>query len=400
LPLVLSDTPVNRGIIRSDTSWGASGSPYMIMGKVQVAPNVTLTISPRTTVVFSNDDSQLAVYGILQAKQTTFLNKTKNSNYWETSKGINFTSTDLSRSYLVDCIVRNGSLSVSSSCGKLRVVNTTFNVRLTTDSQFCETGFLFTNCTFGDDSAYGNEGSGRNTREITIFSNTFFNRGSRLLINSGSNITVYNSNITNSTIISFGYSYLGLVNSNVSGSNIFAYYAYSQFSLLRSKFVGNNIDFSYSAVNASWCSFVGCNLKLGNGNISWSVISPSQNQDRVGLDVYSSSGACDGIILSRTNITNFKTGISFSGQPCQYTKFNISRCNIDNEMNVVVKFPNNITATNNYWGTTQYNVIEDSMDDGHLDLENGYVNFSPWSNNPWPVPRPPVQKKAVPRRHK
>ena len=54
-----------------NTTWTLSGSPYTLDGDIQVEANVTLTINPGVTVIFPDEDTQLIVFGSVQAIGTS-----------------------------------------------------------------------------------------------------------------------------------------------------------------------------------------------------------------------------------------------------------------------------------------------------------------------------------------
>jgi len=61
----IKDSTKVSGIISTDTTWSLENSPYELTGKVQVAENCTLTISPGVTVLGENH--AIEVFGTLKA---------------------------------------------------------------------------------------------------------------------------------------------------------------------------------------------------------------------------------------------------------------------------------------------------------------------------------------------
>ena len=53
-PFILADTEVG-GIITTDTVWQITGSPFVLVSKVQIDENATLTIEPGVSVIGPED---------------------------------------------------------------------------------------------------------------------------------------------------------------------------------------------------------------------------------------------------------------------------------------------------------------------------------------------------------
>lgn len=115
------------GTILADTTW-TNDRTYRIMGNVGIAPNVTLTIQPGTTVKF-NGNYQLGVGGILVADGTADQPITFKSNTGGTWSRILFDDTstdavaDVDGNYLSGSILRY--VSIEGSSGGIDVMNAT-----------------------------------------------------------------------------------------------------------------------------------------------------------------------------------------------------------------------------------------------------------------------------------
>ncbi|NVN91039.1 MAG: hypothetical protein HXX11_10605, partial [Desulfuromonadales bacterium] len=75
-----ADVIIAGQTIVENTTWSPSSGPYVVLGSVTVAPGVTLTVQPGTTVLF-NDLVGLYVHGSLNASGATF-SRSGSDRHW------------------------------------------------------------------------------------------------------------------------------------------------------------------------------------------------------------------------------------------------------------------------------------------------------------------------------
>tara|TARA_Y100000588_G_scaffold119061_1_gene130354 strand:+ start:2548 stop:4596 length:2049 start_codon:yes stop_codon:yes gene_type:complete len=85
-PTPIPNTTVNSQILTEDTTWGLTGSPYLVKGNVRVDEGVTLTIEPGVDLRF-NPGVYLDILGTIQAvgtpsQQITFESQVNNYSSW------------------------------------------------------------------------------------------------------------------------------------------------------------------------------------------------------------------------------------------------------------------------------------------------------------------------------
>ncbi len=378
---VRADTNVG-GIITSDTTWTTANSPYNLLGPVGVHEGVTLTIEAGATVNLNT--YYLQVNGTLQIRGSSANPVHINSE--QTNAGqIKFTasSTNWNEQSGSGCIIENA------------VVN--------------QTVISIANCSVKIDRNTFNDGAGMMDLNVAIstsggdssISNNKFN-DCGLDISDSSTIS---NNVIEGGIGLYGGTPLISHNTISGGSSYF--------------WIGRSYDRDYNTV------VIDCSATVSGNSINGSIILNQYRgtsalitgntirgliHDGEGsVDVVISNNECGGISLNSANavtinnnlITNSDTGLDIGNATvtdntiafCKTAVFvnaaaspTISGNNIQNssEYNLKLSGALNVDASNNWWGTTDVQAINQSIYDSKYDFNLGTVNFVPVLTGPNP----------------
>lgn len=327
------------GVISSDTTWTKAASPYTLVGNVAVNTGVTLTIQSGVTVNFQLNDLQ--INGSLNAKGID------NNNIIFLTNETSDTGSGSISSYSSKCLIENTLVySISmTNYGSLTVNNDTIN----------DVGL-----TLQDGSADISNSNLANTR---------------ITQQDGSSI------ISNNLIVSGGIGVLG-------GLTIIA----------------NNII----NINDSDESFEAIVVELNSKAIISDNVIANCNQ---GQGIWVAAGSSN-VQIVRNLIENNSIGAQFSGSALVEMKDNTV---VNNSIGIISPFSsfttinhNNIVnngvnmqagsssfnAQNNWWGTTNTQAINQTIDDSKNDSTLGTITFVPFLSVPnskaLPNPNAPI----------
>jgi hypothetical protein len=325
-----ASTPVG-GLLGSDTTWDATHSPYQLTGDLGVETGVTLTINPGVTVDLAGN--YIDVNGTLNAVGTS-------------SNGITFTTsvtsnTQGSQSYYPTTPQYQAIQFETGSSGTIEYAN--FNIA----SLFvCGGSPIISSSTFNHPFTTAIDIMGGSP---AILNNTV-NSGS-----TGQNGIVAHSNPT--------------VSNNVVNGGCYGIYAQG------SAYVSNNIVVGGGiSVSLDWqASFVGNTVIDGTGILCSTSGLVQQNY------IYNNSCGISGSGTFQDNtIVGNKVGISLTG-PATITGNNIH----DNSQgNIILTTDDNVDATNNWWGTTETQAINQTIHDFKNNFNLGVVTFTPFLTQP------------------
>jgi hypothetical protein len=313
------------GIITSDTTWTQANSPYNLTGDVLVNNGVALTIEPGVFVNLSS--YHMTVNGTLQA-----IGSSQNPIYinGDNSAGITFTpfAVDWDQSTGTGCIIENAII------GSYMV--------------------MYNSPEINNDTTYG--------RIVTVANATISN----CYIYGGLDIVGGQGTVSDNTVTSlFGSMGYGIIigsdaeNATVSGNTITAC------SEGITVITENGLD-------------VGNFTLLIEGNLI--------ANNTYGIEIVAFSGAwlLTPLIQSNT-ITSNTYGIYFASFPSgKLTPATIVDNNIydNSNYNVVSNVTNDVSATNNWWGTTDTQSINQTIYDFKNDPNWGNVSFVPFLDSP------------------
>ena len=336
------------GLITSDTTWSAARSPYQLTGPVGVPSGVTLTIEPGATVDFST--YYLQVNGTLNARGTSDnkINLMTTASTVTTSQvQLMPSSTSWSDQTGSGCIIENASLNTASiivrSCSP-KISNNVFNTPF----------WMAVSATGGGSpSITGNVINNATTEGVSV---------------TGSSIV--ENNLFNGT--SGEYTPTALVahnNAYVLNNKILNYYN------------GINVDGEVTVKDnvVTGCSNTGIISVSSKVSIQSNYV--ANNQIGIGVGMTPNGFIDGGGIIENNAIINNAIGIQILSTLSSVT---VTNNNIvgSTKNSVSLNIGSNIDATNNWWGTTDTQAINQTIRDFKNDFNLGVVNFIPVLNQP------------------
>jgi len=385
-----ADTSVS-GVITSDTIWTLAGSPYIVVGDVQIPDEVTLTIEPGVVINYAGA-YEILVKGAIIANGTATNTILFTSDTPTISSGatiLKFESTDLSISQLshikmeyASKSIRIGDESEHNQKPKNTGILTASNIEIIaaevlTDGYNTEAKLVLNNAIINATSVRGeyprSESIEINNSMIsnsTIKSESY-NKGIKLqncIVNNcdfqigccGANIHIDTSALIESTIQEGGGSPvsgpLEIRNSYVINTPII---------LPAAKIFITNSTISYGSTSG---------ITFGNGIVSYSSI--IGNTDGVGIEITGRAGYNIGgsVVISNSTIIQNAVGVKVTGANVVTVQNNnfFDNTTYDTENRTW----NDIVATSNYWGTSDPTEIASTIFDYYDDINYGTVDYS------------------------
>ena len=338
------------GIISSDVTWTKANSPYSLTGPMLVSNGVTLTIEPGVTVYLN--EHYIKVNGTLVARGSSTDKihfEISDSQVYYMDKEIEFTSssTDWDEQTGSGCIIENAvvntKLSISNSP---KISNNIINARISVSG---ESPVTISNNTITDQIAVSSESS------VVISNNNLVSEGTydNVIAITGGSAVISNNNITGKGGAgSIGISILGDNHVHVSDNFISGFgigiRAAGPTTIERNSIFGNN----YGIV-------IGESVALGLMIV----------------------GATSDIIIRNNTIEDNSYGIY---GPTYATTIIYNNIQNNSDYNIGIRGGGNVTVTNNWWGTTDTQAINQTMFDFKNDYNLGTITFIPFLTEPIP----------------
>ena len=393
---VRASTEVN-GLITSDTTWTKANSPYNLTSSITVASEVTLTIEPGTIVQLN--EYHLQINGTLIARGTS-------------NDPINFHG---------GAAISTGGWAITTEDSDYSIV---FSPSSTNWSQQTQSGCIIENAVIGNlvinggspkisNSFLGNIDIWGGTPEIsnnTVAGGIGVYAGSALIANN----TVSQQNHyflgyegaiaaqrydRNNNIIIITRKATPLVSGNVIIGNISQVEQGIGFETENATIINNTIYGCYGAA-------IGFYEGTGNATISSNTIydcSYGISLNETGR-LYSNHNAA--VTIQRNLICNTTLGID-STLPVAIENNTIKNNNVGiatsaplsiiynniegNNQSIYLTSSNNLDATNNWWGTTDPQAINQTIHDNKNDAKLGTVTFVPFLTEPNPEASPTAE---------
>lgn len=386
---VISQTNVS-GPYFVNTIWDLNGSPYNVIGDVQIPNGVSLTIDAGVEINF-NSDYEILIKGDLIAIGTNNLPIIFNGNINGRSMLI-FKDTDLNNTQL-SFLEFNGpknalqladesefNQDIIKNSGTLTISEVAFNnTRIQTDGYKTTANLLIQNALITITTIQGTypksekielKNSTINNSVVTsdsyndgiiidgcIADNTEFSIGC-----CGANLQILNSNIENSNIVEGnGNPKIGpviIIESEINNSPI---------NLPVARVEITNSTVSYDTPNG---------LIFGNGVLECSQITGNNTGVAVKITGYQGYNIGNSVVISNSTIKDNSIGIDIVNANI----VTMSNSNIYNNStyNIRNSSSRNISAINNWWGTTT--AIDNTIYDYYDNINNGVVDYSNYLN--------------------
>lgn len=353
-------------IISTDTTWTISNSPYVVEGNVLVNQNVNLTIQPGVIIKF-DEDIYLRVDGTLYAVGTesqmitfTSNNKSPAPGDWG---GLRFESTSVN-SILKYCIIEygdgtnGGGINNAAKDLKISYCRIENNYANEGGGIFNSGAITLVYSEILGNSVYASGAGISNTGSLDIIHNTFSNNyagasGGGIMITDGS-VTIINSIFFNNSAGEVG-----------GGGAI-----YSGGSVIMSSNIVSN--------NTAWAG--GGVLTNDDGSVIVSNTIISNNSAKRGGGIYNlGSTKIVYSTISGNLATEYGGGISSESS----NLLNIKNSNINNSnYNIYLTSSLNVNAQNNWWGTANTDLIDQTIYDFFDNFDLGKVIYNPFQTYP------------------
>ncbi len=338
------------GIISSDVVWTKANSPYNLTGPMLVSTGVTLTIEAGVTVYF--DVYYIRVNGTLAARGSStdkirFEINTSPSQYLGTQIEFTSSGTDWNEQTGSGCIIENAvintELSISNSP---KISNNVINGRISVNGASPVT---ISDNTITDQIAISSESS------VVISNNNIVSEGdySSTIAISGGSAVISKNNIT-------GHDNPGSIGISITGGD-------------HTYISDNTISGFRVGIRPAGPTTIERNSIFGNdhGIIIGESIA-------FGLMIH---GATSDIKIQNNTIKDNSYGIY---GPTYATTIIYNNIQNNSDYNIGIRDAGNVNASNNWWGTTDTQAINQTIFDFKNDFNLGTITFIPFLTEPVP----------------
>jgi len=399
VPAASAQTEVS-GPIPFSTTWTSDLSPYLVVGDVQIPEGVSLTIDPGVEVRFAGA-YEILVQGNIMANGTqsdSIIFTSSNPGVSSGACQLRFEGTVLENSQLsyirmeyAERAVQVGQETEFDQGGKNTGTLTVSHVRIKeadviTDGY--DTGAILV-LSYANITSSAIRGTYPRSEEIIIQNSDLDN----CTINSDSynhGITLENSNVTNSefTIGCCGAN-LHIIGSIITTSSFSGYNDSYSIEIIGSQLINTPLDLAEAgdvSISGSTIQYTeDYDLPMDSTGIAESIIacknlsmdstSVTGNGAGVSIKLYGDDYYTPVSTITRSTITNNETGIRIMSQ----AKLTLQNSSISDNAtyNIENLSAEDITATDNWWGTIDVAEIKAKIWDYNDDINYGEVIFSP-----------------------
>jgi hypothetical protein len=346
-----TSTPVN-GIITKDTTWTQANSPYNLTGNVLINSGTTVTVEAGATLNLNG--YYIRVNGSLIVQQGVSINM-------QNAATIQVNGVLSAKGTSVNPILVNGSPEI-------------FHIQP-----------VYSSIIFSVNSAgWDSQAVSGSIIEYTVLKTTTVTVSSSIKVdkctftNSGLNIMGGSPSITN-TVLGEGITFTGgtpLISNNTINSSVTCNGVEPKIGNGNSAIIQNNvisgIPPGYSAIVITGHS-LGCNIII-EGNLIMTSLYPQS----YGIDIDFGDNVNASLNIVDNTIINNAVGIYIRSNVTQLSGNNI----YNNTLNVKLGQSNSVDCTNNWWGTTNQQTINQTIYDFKDDFNLGIVNFIPFLTAP------------------
>ncbi len=362
LGLAQSGTTVN-GIITSDTTWTQANSPYNLTGDILISSGTALTIGMGSTLNLNG--YYIMVNGSLIIQQGATINMGNASAYILVNGVLSAIGTNNNP------IQINGNVAGVTELGPAYYSYITFSPSSTGWNDATNSGSIIENAVV-------------NLTEIDLSTSVNISNdtisGAEISILSGSPL-IHGNTISNFILMNGGN--CSLSNNNIVNGSI----SYASGSATIINNVISDAEYQSGFRDGIWFNWFGG--PIGNVLIENNLIS----DNGYGIQIFSPNVAVIQTTLTIQNntITNNNVGIWVSNA---YQPTIIENNFLNNTLNIQLVITGyegqskNVDASNNWWGTTDVQAINQTMYDFKDDFTLGIVNFVPFLTAPNPEALP------------
>ncbi len=365
------------GTLTSNTSWTLEGSPYNLIAVVGLPNGVTLTIEPGVHV---SGDFDLLIKGILIADGT------EEAPIQFNDTRLMFQSTNLSYSSMSWLNFNNCGVQLADETEFIQNDPKNSGTLVVTNSIFAENGYART--------------KGYETIAALIIENSFFSDSEILgYYPRSETITLINCEILNSTIKSDSYNYgifmnnsfiknseliigccganINCITSKVLNSNFSAISDDNNITISNSILVNSPIDLPMSEITVLNSiiqnDFDEFSIRMGKGSIQKTVFVGDNLNNSLYVTGYNGYYYGD-VVIGLTTFCNSVDAIIVQN----FENISIIGNNFFQTQNYALKnlSSKSISATYNWWGTTNTEEIDDLIYDMYDNINSGIVDYS------------------------
>ncbi len=381
-----------HGIINSDATWTTANSPYILNGPVAVNIGVTLTIEAGVTVNLNGYYIQVNGTLVARGSNTDKINFSGGSIVFNTV-GNSWNEQTGSGSIIENSVLSATSISIGNNVAP-KITHSSFEgIYINGDSTISYNTIHSITIAIGSPSIFSNYISGDFTVEggaPTINNNTVDTRlvvdgGFPLISNNkifdgihadsrGGQVTIYSNEMSSKN--GFRVIYVQGIHAEISNNNITG-----------NGNTGINVAGSLSSASISNNVISRCRtgIDISVGGITTIVRNLVFSND-VGINFGISYGGDGNVTVQDNTLRDNSVGIQCNPSPLLIiTNNNIQS---SSQYNFRLQSPNNITAANNWWGTTDSSAISQTIYDNKNDFNLGSVNFTPFLTAPNPEAQP------------